>query len=250
MCSPRENEELVKDARERVQGGVLHELGILFLYHKTDKVTNRNLGSFVSSNPHHCIVPISVQKGMYFQSGYWLEHAEAWERLTNYEPKRCWYNMDMAYYEYYRMRRENCKRWLLVEWDVYCNGRVEDFFGTLWNEDFVSSNVHRPGGGWNWFKETRLLPDAVRPYAMGISPLAGTLVSDACMERMVLDSWMLDVFCELRMATLATQGGFKIKAHAKGASKVRWRVPPVVDGKGLWHPVKSQHVPGNKRQHN
>jgi len=232
-----ENWALVEEARRRVSGRRPRELGILFLYHKTCDVTERNLESLERSG--HLVIPISMERGAYFSSGYWLEQTPFWGDLTGYDPRRCWYNMDACYYEYYRRRNENCKRWLLAEWDVLCKGRVEDFYGNLWDEDFVAATIHPPEGSrWHWFKEVESLPYYMRGRAFGASPLAGVLLSDDCMERIVRESWRIDAFCELRIATLARFAGLLPIRNPRARGKLKWRPSPVVDGDGLWHPVK------------
>lgn len=236
-----ENLALVEDARRRVSTRAASELGILFAYHRLGPVVERNLGSLSELNSDATVIPIATTEGLNVSSGFWAYDNRFWFNLTGgLDSKLSWYNLDALYYEYYRRRNDNCKRWLLAEWDVFCNGSIKDYFGSLWDAPFVSTDIHEKGSGWFWFCDTDKMPNDVRKFATGLSPLAGTLISDAALEKIVLNSWWIDrpVFCELRLGTIARFSGVEMFPNPNGRGKVIWRPKPIIEGKGLWHPMK------------
>lgn len=232
----QENERIVKEARERVSKKEQSEIGVLFTYHRTCDVARKNLSSFSESNPKAKVVPI-CSMGKRLPVGFSLLDNAFWNQLTGLDPKMCWRNTDATYYEYYRRRNLNCKRWLLVEWDIFCNGDLEKFFGDFWDKPLVSTKI--AGSGWCWFREAHAMPPEAQKFASGCAPLAGTLVSDECMEKIVLGSWWAEntVFCELRIATLAKMAGFELSQHRFHG--VVCKTKPTIEGPGLWHPVKT-----------
>lgn len=238
-----QNRKLVEEARHRVSLKPAKDVGVLFTYHHTREPVGRNFRSFIDSNPGAAVEPLYLTDDRKMLSfGCALGTNGFWKELTNQEPAKCWHNIDAAYYEYYRRRQENCKRWLLAEWDMFCSGRLEEYFGQFWNDPFVAVNLSilETGGDHNFFSEICNLPEEVKPFACASHPLAGTLISDECMEQIVLgSSWAGEksVFCEVRIATLARMAGFKLsQRHFHG---IRWRERPVVSGCGLWHPMKT-----------
>jgi len=235
--SEQQNAELVGEARRRVGGRDPAELGILFTYHKINKVMKRNLASLMAHNLWATTIPIATMQPS-LPSGVRMEKNPFWSQLTGDAGDRCWANVDAVYYEFYRRREVNCRRWLLAEWDVFCNGDIRDFFGSLWGEDFVVIDIPKPG--WHWFKDVKLLPENLRQKAFGMSPLACSLLSDEAMEKIVLGSWWIDrtVFCELRIATIANAAGVKITPNPSAKPNIKSSGRPAVTGEGLWHPMK------------
>jgi len=232
-----ENGRLVEQARARVLCKPAKEIGVLFAYHHTRGPTNANFASFASSNPDSAVVPIRLSSGL-VNFGYSRLKPNGFLRwLVGSNDRLYWRNLDAVYYEYYRERSENCKRWLLAEWDLFCNTDLEKFFGAFWDKPFVSTNITGPG--WCWFDEVCNMPLEAQCFAAGCAPLAGTLISDECLEKIVLGSWWADrsVFCELRIATLARMSGFELSQHLFGGIGCEKR--PEIKGPGLWHPIKT-----------
>jgi len=239
LYTKEENERLVLEARKMVSSIPAKELGVIFLSHRTCGATYRNYSAFKEFNPSADVVMVNLASPR-FPFGYDFSSNDFCRRLTHGDKELWWINEDALYYEYYRRREENCKRWLLAEWDLFCNGDVKDFFGPLWDKPFVSADIHSDiADGWYWFRDIDKLPKKAHKHAAGASILAGTLISDECMEKIVLESWWvgLPVFCELRIATLAKMAGFELNLN-QNAQGLRWKIKPAITGRGLWHPMK------------
>ena len=238
LYTREENEKLVMEARQRVSSLPQKEIGVIFATHRMCETTNKNFESFKESNPDAEVILVNTSSPP-LSFGDNFDTNDFWVTLNSSDENLKWSNSDALYYEYYRRRNVNCKRWLLAEWDLFCNGDLREFFGPLWDNPFVSSDIHLPGDGWYWFKDVENLPKEAQKFAAGISPLTGTLISDECMEKIVRESWWVryPVFCELRIATLARMAGYEPVSNPNGQG-VRWRPRPVILGPGLWHPMK------------
>lgn len=94
---------------------------------------------------------------------------------------------------------------------------------------------------WNWFaSEYERLPLQFRPYAVGITPLNGIMLSDRCLSAVadvVNSPEMARVYSELRLPTAIHAAGFDI-ATMDWPTNV-WKAK-TFDYKrpGIFHPVK------------
>ena len=224
----------------------MSDLGIIFCHFTMDEATHVNLESFRRWHTDGPILTVSASD-VGFEGGFFVKDFPLWD------PTSPWRNADFLFYHGYRSRPVNCRRWLYVEWDCYCNMLPRDFLRHVWDFDFASPSVrlmHREGE-WHWFREIPLLPEEFRPYAMGVVPLNGTMVSDQALGKIVdvVLRERLPVFCELRIATASNRLGFAPVANPLG-NTLTWTkawtpqedLPP-----GLWHPIKFAMKPGNPK---
>lgn len=196
------------------------ELGVLFTYHKKCPTTIRNFESFKKNNPYIQVFPL---------------FSNSTNRILS------WRNVDLLYYEFYKRTKHKCRRWLLVEWDVFCNCDLEEFYGDSWDCDFVCGNHHTFGDNWFWFREVKNVPRKFWRNLHGISPLACTLISDDALSRITDCSFELDfdLFCELRLGILANY--CNIDFTTRPSRTISWRKLEMSfceELKSLWHPKK------------
>ena len=138
-------------------------------------------------------------------------------------------------------RHLNFKHALFLEWDVVFASRVSAVFPG--EADFYCKDLKKPGEPWNWFGETSRFPKTIQPHATGTAPLAVVRISRRClsamfshpMEEMLYGS---DIFCELRLATLAAACGYEPVECPGTLSKVDCGVVQVDSTYGVWHAVK------------
>ncbi len=222
------------------------DTGILFLHYDDDPVTKQNLESFRRSNPHCAIVPISSGKlleggvlvpqneiGRIYMDGVSKSHTSAWR------------NCDLMAYAWYQSRKIECSRWIMAEWDCFCTMNVNNFFRRVSDMDFVAPSTRYPSRDpeWGWFREINRLGKLL-PYAMGVSPFCGCVLSDRALSAMseMQRQENLDCFCDMRLATLGNACGFPPAAnpHASGtigpAPLNREDIDLAVPA--IWHPVK------------
>lgn len=132
---------------------------------------------------------------------------------------------------------------IFLEWDVLFAAPVDDIFPG--EADFLCRDVKKPGAPWQWFEEIGRLPQAIRPYATGIAPLAVTRISRRCLTAMFSHSmahqlYGLDVFCELRLPTLAAACGYEPVECPGTLDCVAFHPVEAGIGPGVWHAVKQK----------
>ena len=234
--------------------GGTESLGIVFLHHRVDEVTANNLQSFRDWNPHATIVTVSAEEP--FPGGYSIRDfprfKASWERQSCKPGLRA-RSADLLLYAWYLHRREQCDRWLVVEWDAFCAMPVVDFFAATWEFDFVVPNVcwQTREPEWYWFQHIGSLPAGLQPFATGISPFCFLLARDAVLravcERVPWDC-LGECNSDLRMGTLAYACGFVPVANPLSSWNITSQPLPEttpVDA-GMWHPVKWLAPRGHK----
>jgi len=217
----------------------MNEVGILFTYYQNNRVVLDNFNSFKTYNPEALIIPISLTEVADLPNTYKVKHPRLFDRQSR------WRNCDLAYYHFYKQNKQQCTRWLLTEWDTYCTCNISQFFRDYWNYDFVANNIHHKDSGWWWFRELDKIPIDLRQFVCGISPLTCTLLSDKafCLISEKSPLLDLDIFCELRLATLAKICDIEITPFK--IDTVTWEERDHINieatkyKSSLWHPLKN-----------
>jgi hypothetical protein len=226
----------------RLAGTPEYECGILFTHHRVDGLTAQNMESFAKHNRDCVTIPLATEQSV-FPGSYRLDENDHWTAITMRRGRGVWRNVDLAYWLYYSERKFRCKRWLFSDWDMHCTGPLADFYGDAWDADVACAHPAVIGEDYYWFREIDRLPADFQPFAAGVIPMAGTLVSDKAMRLMTAMSAELsyDLFSELRVGTLARRCGFEIK-QLPDPSTIRWQRRPEIVAPGLYHPVKERQT--------
>jgi hypothetical protein len=223
-----------------------HDLGILFLHHKTDAVTQQNLDSFRRWNPAVPIIPISG--GERLPGGYAPEDMPEFQRLLVKYARTDWMyrsGLDVLIFDWYRQRQVEADRWILVEWDAWCGMPVREWLQEVWHADVSVASVRWPNREpeWYWFRHIARLPARYRPFAVGMVPTCFATFSDrafrAISERLVGDI-LGHIIYEVRMPTLAHEAGFAPVVNPRAGWNVTWQEVPEQTplSRNLWHAVK------------
>jgi hypothetical protein len=222
------------------------DLGIVFLHHDTDPVTRQNFAALRKWNPDAVILSVSTAKAL--SGGYGRENlpefaaAEAQHGSTEWA-HRC--ATDVALCAWYRHRREQAARWLLVEWDGFCAMPAREWLREVWDFPLAAPSVRWPSREpeWPWWRRCKRLPAEVQPFAVGIVPFCFILLADETLsviaERLTPELSGL-INKELRFPTLAHAAGFTPAAIPRADARITWIPHPVgtLIGPGMWHPVK------------
>jgi hypothetical protein len=148
-----------------------------------------------------------------------------------------------AWYVHGRTPATSAKRYVYTEWDMLYRIPMHEFYKEVWNRDLAAADYfdHDRHWFWNWFQQITTLPPDIRKFAAGISPLAGTLMSDRLLRNITRRSIPRNVFCELRLATLAKASGFEIYQLPDDKSRnLTWNanyLRPIASP--VYHPVKT-----------
>jgi len=147
----------------------MKELTILMCWHQEPDpekikayVTNKN--SFINNNPNYELISIV-------------------NRFPN--KNKAWLSSDLNVFHWYvniGFKIES-ERFLLVEWDCWCNCSLKEYYYRVWDCDVVGPSVYYPERDhWNWFNSIRYLPIHAQKYATGIVPFNGILLSKKAMD--------------------------------------------------------------------
>lgn len=246
----------------------MKDVGAIFLHHDTAPRTLNNLAVLRHYNPGLEIVPVSWW-GETLPGGFNAKNMGRW-RWRHYRPQwfnRCdwktfprrlvrgikrsyfWRNGDLPIYLWRSSQKNvNVKRWLIMEWDVFCNVEVRQFYESVWDADIAGANVHTDSNSnWQWFwpENKRRYPPQHQAHMTGISMLAGILISDralvAICEALLKDPSWWDTFCEVRIASVAKMLGIQpveIGPHAKETiTDINFKAHEI-HKPGVWHHVK------------
>jgi hypothetical protein len=245
MPDPVRNELEMND---NVSSLAQERIGVVFLHHRADPVTLRNLESFREWNPDLTIVTMTSDERI--EGGYSIQDDETisqvWrEQTVGHEPDRKQRLGDLLLYGWYRNRREQCDRWLVVEWDCFCAMSVREFIEPVAAYPFVAATVvyQHQQPGWPWFGTVKTLPARLQPFAMGAAPCAFVILKDEALDALVkLVPWetMGKANSEVRLGTLANAAGFPAVPHPEAGGKIGWQPLPLMHPipPGMWHPIK------------
>jgi hypothetical protein len=115
------------------------------------------------------------------------------------------------------------------------------------NAHFYCKEVVKPGMPWVWFNEFTRLPEELRAYATGIPPLAILRISRECLAAtfnhpLRAKLYEDDIFCELRLPTLAAACGYEPVACPDTLPHVEYHPVDAGTGSGVWHAVKKRRT--------
>lgn len=161
--------------------------------------------------------------------------------------KAAWLGTDITFFDWYvnHAKQSKAKRFLLVEWDCWCNCNLKDYYEKVFDNDLVVPNVKYPErDDWYWFSSIGDLPPRARKFATGISPMCGVLFSKHAMDTLVdeiLNQEYLGLNSEIRLGTIATMMGIDPIVNPRYNRSIGWRTSnyPIRIYPGLHHPRKT-----------
>lgn len=182
-------------------------LTILFQYYQNDPLTRQRLAGLARRNPGVPIVPITADATDLLPGTF---NAAGVPGLPADHP---WAGADLGLYAWFRHGRTpatTADRYAVAEYDVLYTVPLAEFYRPVWHADLAAAQLFfaGPHHHWNWFAEcVPRLPPALRPFAAGCVPLAGTLLSHRALTAAAAGPVPAGVFCECRLATLVNAAG-------------------------------------------
>jgi hypothetical protein len=162
---------------------------------------------------------------------------------TEAERIQLWRNCDRSIRDWWRANRKNVKasHVAFVEWDVVVNLDLTRCI--VPGAGLVGATVDNwPSRPWSWWSEIERLPKDLRRNAASLRPLGVVIASRECLDA-IADWWWghtfaLDIFCELRLPTVAKAAGFLLRTSPHLANVRHFPIPHPGDKPGVWHQVK------------
>lgn len=214
------------------------KLGILFLHHTRNPVTLNNLQSIRRCNPDATIVTMSPDEPL--EDGYSLNKTPELKKVHSELPQR---REDSLVASWFLQKRETCDKWWIVEWDLFCEVSVSEYYQNVWHFPFVAPSVCLPYRDlhWFWFQKTQGMPEEYKPFLMGALPFVFLMSEEALGAtcRMLIDCPFTTGNSELRFATAANRSGYAPCGYSPPNDRLTWRPWSRLTGpKTIFHPVK------------
>lgn len=218
----------------------MNDLGIIFLHHKTDAVTINNLNSIKRFHSPNQIVTVSTTANV-IEGGASVVDSEFFKQHFNpsNEPAR---QSDIILYSFYLASKKRFKTWAVLEWDVFLNISLNDYYFPVKDYPFICSNVKLPwrDDEWHWF--THQVPDKYKPYQMGATPFLYVMKNE------VLDSVVKEFVNnpfkngngEMRLATISNYCDYPPIGYTTQRDAITWIPHKTITQlqKKIYHPIK------------
>lgn len=159
---------------------------------------------------------------------------------------KAWLSSDLCAFQWYseHLDRYKSERYLIVEWDCWCDCNLKDYYQRVWDCDFVVPNVKYPErDDWYWFRTIDQLPEYAKLHATGVTPLCGIMLSNNAMQqigKLITRPEFEGLNSELRLGTIGTMLNLDPVVNPVYNRSLNWRYTGLFDlkYKGLHHPRK------------
>ena len=220
----------------------MHELTILFLHHAANPLTRSRFASLQRLNPGVPVVPLTHRSNDTLPGCF-----DAALIAPEFAGEDGWHGTDVMLYAWYRHARTaetTAHRYAVIEYDMLFTVPLADFYREVWDADLAGGHAMHPHEcpDWPWFRQTDRLPEALRPFAAGLTPVAGALIADRVLAAIVAVEIPLGVFSEFRLGTLARAGGFHLTNLPEEKCRNLSYAADLVDlnrPTPVYHPVKT-----------
>jgi hypothetical protein len=219
----------------------MHECCIVFAHHKNDAVTRKHYELLVANNPFP-VVPVHCNSKEFLDGAI---DVGAFQPPPTHDSN--YRSGDQMLLRLFQSGVCEAERYVFIEWDVHASMGIRDFYDLVWDAGAAATSVKEfPDPFWHWFGEVRSIPGQFRKYVCGMAPFNGTFYSRRALEAIADDSSIdVNVYCELRIATLLRKNGFHICQMPWWEETNKWfELPIPFDENKPWiyHPVKKYPV--------
>jgi hypothetical protein len=214
----------------------MHEYAVIVAYHRDNcPVTLAHFRQLERLHPGVPVVPVSSSESSFLPGTVSVRDVTSRWDLT--VP---WRSADAVYYRWFENRNVTARRYVLLEWDAYCDGRLPEILAPVWDSAFAAMAFIRTDCDWPWFSEIALLPEAMRPHAAGVSPFV-FLASHSALAEVVKYAPTEPVYCELRLGTTLTACEIPVSTMPWLHGTCSWRPDLIrrVPRPTIYHPVKT-----------
>ncbi|MDY6785508.1 MAG: hypothetical protein SW833_23660 [Cyanobacteriota bacterium] len=221
----------------------MKDICILYHYHRVDDLTLQHLNLIKEHNPDAIVISVTNDIPEYLPDSVDVRNFSSVWNTSNK-----WHSIDTTFYLWFLNREISARRYLIMEYDCRCTLPIKDAYAEVWDASVSCRSFYTPQNkpNWAWFKKKNLnqLPRRDRPYAAGVVPYAGTLISHDAAERILDCISKNDVFCELRLGTAINKAGLNVVTFPNRLKETIYATTTELDltKPGIYHPVKAKPV--------
>lgn len=228
------------------------DLGILFTHHQIDEATLYNLKSLKKHNPNKKIYTIGFKRKNLIAGSFIVDDNQEYLPKNSSEIKSLghsdWTQADLLIYDFVYHNKLLHDKYLIIEWDTYCNCSIEEFYGDALNKESFGHIVHDANiENWYWFKILNENQKKSIQKFGGYTPTSGLLFSKNTLLKindLIIDNPRKydNMFSELRLGSLTKAAGVELdKPFLNSEKYINWSFR-LIDfkktKKGYYHPIK------------
>ena len=229
------------------------DIAILFTHHNNGAVTVNNFNRIKQFNPNKSIYSVGFKNNNLLENSFIVDDEQEYlpkNFIFGSESKRKqWTQADLLMYDFIYHNDLPHDKYLIIEWDTYCNCSIEEFYGEALDKETFGHTVHNPvEEDWNWYRDLTQEQKDSLPFFGGYTPTSGLLMSKTILTKinqLILDNPRKydNMFSELRLGSLIRIAGYSLDTPFENSENfMNWNGGKIIFDKtknGYYHPVKT-----------
>jgi hypothetical protein len=221
---------------------MFHEYAILFLYHKRhDPLTWKHFALMQYHNSGVPIIPI-CDGGINELPGT----IDVKDFPSKWDTSHIYLHPDTLLYRWFENRTLDAKRYVLAEYDVYCETSFPEFMKEVWDYPVACHKyfTYEWWPQWNWFRydlSHNNIPDYLKGYLAAMCPFGLLLLDHEALKVIVENAIPYRMFCETRIATACRRMGIPVNTFKNSKHTISYRQSDLIEQihPTIYHPVKN-----------
>jgi hypothetical protein len=168
-----------------------NKIAILFTHHSNNEVVSYNYNKLKENNPNTDIYKIGFSCHDLLEGSFKVEKDQEWLPknnllATDHPDKRKLTEADLFIYDFVDKNDFDYDKYLIIEWDTYCNCSIEEFYKDALQKNFFCHNIIEPEEvkEWYWYKRLYNYQKQI-PLLCGVYPTSGLLVSKQKIKQII-----------------------------------------------------------------
>ena len=229
------------------------DIAILFTHHNNDAVTINNFNRLKQFNPTKNVYPVGFKNHNLLENSFVVDYDQEYLPKNfcfgNELKRRLWTQSDVLMYDFIYHNDLPHNKYLVIEWDTYCNCSIEEFYTEALNKETFGHIVHDPvEDDWCWYRGLTQEQKNSLSFFGGYTPSSGLLLSKEVLikiNQLILSTPRLydNIFSELRLGSLIKIAGYPLETPFYNAKNfINWSRDKIIFDKtknGYYHPVKT-----------
>jgi hypothetical protein len=228
---------------------------IIFTHHKVDDVVLNNYNRIKQFNPDKQIYTVGFKNMDLLPNSFIVDDSQEYlpKNIKAIRPDQpnfiYWTQADLLIYDFAHHNELIYDRYLLLEWDTWCNCSIEEFYGDSLKKETFGHTMHYPSEDkWVWYE--MLTEEQKNKFLIfgGYTPTSGLLFSKDLLIKM--NEHIIkyprrydDVFSELRLGSIIKSlKGYLDTPFHDAHTYMNWKSDLILfdkNKKGYYHPIKT-----------